>query len=206
MTQSPTEEPRLRDSVNGISLIAAGTHNTPLGDGTKPTIAPDDVLSLSEYSGAKLVQASFATFMETKWRPWAEEEKCRRRTIRLYAQLFTLQQQMEGSIVESPLELVWGAGVGIWNSNGATVSYPLIVRLAEVSLNAVTAQIEIRARDIDARVELDWYASVDNPGVGNVEKSAREFFASMDTFFCPSTVERSSRCFAPRRRTSFTLP
>ena len=199
-TQSPTEEPSLRDSVDGASLIAAGTHCAPPGDDTRPTIAPHDVLRLSEYADAGPVLAAFATYLDTKYRPWAEEERPRRRTIRLYAQLFTLQQQLEGSIVESPLELVWGVGMGIWNSDGTTVGYPLIARLAEVSLNAVTAQIEVRPRETDARVELDWYASVDNPGVGNVEKSAREFFASMDATFSP--FDRGT--FEPLLRTAAT--
>jgi very-short-patch-repair endonuclease len=200
MTQSPTEEPRLRDSADGASLIATGTHCTPPGDGKRPMVAPEDVLRLSEYSEAGLVQASFATYLETQWRPWALEEKRRRRTIRLYAQLFTLLQQLEGSIVESPLELVWGVGMGIWNCDGTAVLYPLISRLAEVSLNAVSAEIEIRPRDIDAHVELDWYAAVDNPGVANVEKAAREFFASMNATFSP--FDRGT--FEPLLRTAAT--
>ena len=199
-TQSPVEEPQLRDSIDGATLIVAGTHCAPPGDGTRPMVAPEDTLRLSEYSELGLVQASFATYLDTKWRPWAEEEKRRRRTIRLYAQLFTLQQQLEGSIVESPLELVWGVGMGIWNSNGTNVSYPLISRLAEISLNQVTAEIEIRPRELDARVELEWYASVDNPGVSNVEKSAREFFASMEATFSP--FDRST--FQPLLRTAAT--
>jgi very-short-patch-repair endonuclease len=200
MIQSPTEEPRLRDSVDGASLIAAGTHCTPPGEGSRPMITPEDLLRLSEYNEAGLVQASFATYLETQWRPWAQEEKRRRRTIRLYTQLFTLQQQLEGSIVESPLELVWGLGMGIWNCDGTAIIYPLIARLAEVSLNAMTAEIEVRPRDIDARVELDWYAAVDNPGVKNVEKSAREFFASMDATFSP--FDRAT--FEPLLRTAAT--
>ncbi len=200
MTQSPNEEPRLRDSVDGGSLIAAGTHCEPPGDGTRPIVVPDDQVPLSEYSEADLLQASYTTYVEVKWRPWAQEERRRRRTIRLYSQLFTLQQQLEGSIIESPLELVWGVGVGIWSVNGTTVSYPLITRLSEVSLNAVTAEIEIRPRDIDPHVELDWYAAVDNPGVGKLESSAREFFASIDATFSP--FDRGT--FEPLLRTAAT--
>ena len=92
---------------------------------------------------------------------------------------------MEGAIVEAQLELVWGVGLGCWNCGGTTVSYPLIAKLVEISLNPVTAAIEIRPREIDARVELDWYASVDNPGVAAVEKSAREFFAAASATFSP---------------------
>lgn len=156
--------------------------------------------NFNSYRGIPLVKAQFATYLDTKWRPWAEEEKLRRKTIRLYSQLFTLKQQLEGGIVEAQLELVWGVGLGIWNSNGATVSYPLVGRLAEMSLNPVTAAVEIRPRDVDARIEVDWYASVDNPGVADLEKAAKEFFGKATTTFSP--FDRGT--FEPLLRTAAT--
>jgi len=187
MTQAPTEEPRLREASDGASLIAAGTHCSsldPLEHG-KPAINPETTITLSDYEEAALVRAQFTTYLTTKWRPWAEEEKRCRRTIRLYSQLFTLKQQLEGSIVEAQLELVWGVGLGIWDSNGAHVSYPLVGRLVEMSLNDATAAVEIRPRDVDARIEVDWYAAVDNPGVADLEKAAKEFFGQATTTFSP---------------------
>ena len=202
MTQGPTEEPRLREATDGASLIAEGTHcssASPLEQG-KPIIAPETTVMLSGYDRCALVKAQFATYLDAKWRPWAEDEKLRRKTIRLYSQLFTLKQQLEGGIVEAQLELVWGVGLGIWNSNGTTVSYPLVGRLAEMSLNPVTAKVEIRPRDVDARIEVDWYASVDNPGVADLEKAAKEFFAKATTTFSP--FDRGT--FEPLLRTAVT--
>ena len=203
MTQGPTEEPRLREAVDGVSLIAAGTHcsssSRPPEQG-KPVIAPETTVMLSDYDKSALVKAQFVTYLDTKWRPWAEEEKFRRKTIRLYSQLFTLKQQLEGAIVEAQLELVWGVGLGIWNSNGATVSYPVVGRLVEMSLNPVTAEVEIRPRDVDARIEVDWYASVDNPGVTDLEKAAKEFFEKATTTFSP--FDRGT--FEPLLRTAVT--
>ena len=46
-------------------------------------------------------------------------------------------------------------------------------RLVEISLNSVTSDMEIRPRDVDARTELDWYASVENPGVADTENAAK---------------------------------
>jgi hypothetical protein len=186
MTHAPTEEPRLREGTDGASLIAMGTHCSPANpDPSKPLIAPEATVMLSHYEKRSMVEALFTTYLDTKWRPWAEEEKRRRRTIRLYSQLFTLKQKFEGSIVEAQLELVWGVGLGIWNSNRTTVSYPLIGRLVEMSLNPVTAELEIRPRDVGARIEVDWYASVDNPGVAYLEKAAKEFFGKAATTFSP---------------------
>jgi hypothetical protein len=67
----------------------------------------DRYVILSDYDNAEQVRAQFTTYIETRWRSWAEEEKLRRKTIRLYSQLFTLKQQLEGSIVEAQFELVW---------------------------------------------------------------------------------------------------
>jgi very-short-patch-repair endonuclease/phosphopantetheinyl transferase (holo-ACP synthase) len=202
MTQAPTEEPRLREVADGASLIAAGTHCSSVKppEQGKPAIDPETTITLSDYEEASLVRAQFATYFATKWRPWAEEEKRRRRTIRLYSRLFTLKHQIEGSIVEAQLEFVWGVGLGIWNSNGAIVSYPLVGRLVEMSLNPVTAEVEIRSRDVDARIEVDWYASVDNPGVADLEKAAKEFFGKAATTFSP--FDRGT--FDPLLRTAVT--
>jgi very-short-patch-repair endonuclease/phosphopantetheinyl transferase (holo-ACP synthase)/DNA-directed RNA polymerase subunit L len=201
MTQGPTEEPRLREATDGASLIAAGTHSSArLPEKGKPVIAPETAVTLSDYDKSAQVKAQFANYLDTKWRPWAEEEKLRRGTIRFYSHLFTLKQHLEGSIVEAQFELVWGVGLGIWNSNGAHVSYPLVGRLVEVSLNPETAEVEIRPRDVDARIEVDWYASVNNPGVASFEKEAKEFFGKATTTFSP--FDRGT--FEPLLRTAVT--
>ena len=187
MTQEPTKEPQLSEAADGASLIAAGTHSSSASppEQGKPVIVPETVVLLSDYDRCARVNVDFTTYLHTKWRPWAEEEKPRRKTIRLYSQLFTLKQKLDGGIVEAQLELVWGVGLGIWNTRGATVCYPLVGRLAEMSLNPETAEIEIRPCDLDARLEVDWYASVDNPGVADLEKAAKEFFWKATTTFSP---------------------
>lgn len=202
LTQSPTEEPRLLESTDGASLIAAGTHcssATPPEQG-KPSINPETTVILSDYDGTVRVRAQLVTYLDTKWRPWARDERLRRETIRLYAKLFTLKQELEGGIVETQIELAWGVGLGIWNSNGTTVGYPLVARLVELSLNPETAEVEIRPRDVNARLEIDWYASVDNPGVANLEKAAKEFFGKATTTFSP--FDRGT--FEPLLRTAVT--
>ncbi|MGQ0792811.1 MAG: AAA domain-containing protein [Deltaproteobacteria bacterium] len=69
-----------------------------------------------------------------------------------------------------------------------------------MSLNPVTAEMEIRPRDVDARIEVDWYASVDNPGVAELEKAAKEFFGKATTTFSP--YDRGT--FEPLLRTAAT--
>ncbi len=199
-TKTPTEEPRLLGSTNGTSLIAAGTHcsSTNAPEQGKLLISPDSTIVLSAYQRVAQVRSEFDVYLSTRWLPWAKEERLRRKTIAIYSKLFTLKQQLEGGIVEAQLELVWGVGVGIWNHDRNDVLYPLITRAVELSLNPQTAEVEVRPRDIDARLELDWYASVGNPGVTDLEKAAKEFFAKAD--FSP--FDRGT--FEPLLRTAAT--
>lgn len=190
VSSSPVEEPKLLSTIDGKNLIAAGTHRSvrepPKPDEiAKPGIDPGATISLSELPSHAEITSQFELYRRSKWRPWADEEALRRKTIRLYAQLFTLKQQLEGGIVEAQLELAWGVGLGIWKHEGASISYPLITRLVEISLNIANAEIEVRPRDVDARLEIDWYASVDNPGVAELDKIAKEFFRSNAKTFSP---------------------
>jgi hypothetical protein len=124
MAQGPMDEPKLLEVVDGARLIAAGTHRSSREadfndkEISKPLIDPQAMVMLVDYGKASQIKVQFSNYLATKWNPWAEEEKLRRKTIRLYSQLFTLKQQLEGGIVEAQLELVWGVGLGIWNSAG----------------------------------------------------------------------------------------
>jgi hypothetical protein len=170
LTQTPAEEPRLLETVDGASLVAADTDrsvaNSP-ASGT-PDSHGEATITLADIEDAAWIRAQFDLYVATKWRPWAEEERRRRKTIRLYSRLFTLKQELEGALVEAQLELVWAVGHGVWNCESANVSYPVVGQLVEVALNPVTAELEIRPRDVDPRIETDWYASVDNHGVADL--------------------------------------
>lgn len=206
MTQAPSDEPKLRETIDGAALIAVGTHVSSLRtdlskeDQGKPIVHPRKFVALAEYDQASRVRALFTTYLVNQWRQWAEAEKLRRKTIQLYSKLFTLKQQLEGGIVETPIELLWGVGIGLLQTEGGTANYPLLGRLVELSLNPETAEIEIRPRDVDARLEVDWYAAADNPGVSELEKAAKEFFGKAIKTFSPF----DSGTYEPLLRTAVT--
>lgn len=185
--QGPLDEPRLLAAVSGQELVSAGLHETdslPAME-DKPTIDPQATVTLAEYPFAEQVRFEFKRYIESKWRPWAELEKSRRRTIRIYSQLFTLKRQLEEGIIEVQLELIWGMGLGVWKREGTALDYPLLTQSVELSLNPQTAAMEIRPRDVDVRLEIDWYASVGISGVANVENEAKRFFANATESFSP---------------------
>ncbi len=111
-----------------------------------------------------------------------------------------MKQQFEEGIVEKAIELTWGVGVVVWDHPDGKVTYPLITRLVELSLDETTGALEIRPRDVPPRLELDWYASVDIQGVTVVEKAGKEFFQRAVQTLSP--FDRGS--FEPMLRSAVT--
>src|SRR3546814_14394711 len=54
--------------------------------------------------------------------------------------------------------------------------------------------------DTDPRIELDWYATQDNPGVAGLETATQKFYESLSTTFSP--FDRST--YEPLLRTAVT--
>jgi hypothetical protein len=179
---TPNKEPVLRTHIDAQCLLNIGALAAPID---QASFDPKHLIPLNDFQQKALVESHFKAYLANVWKPWAEEEKRRRRSISLYAKLFTLKQQLEGGIVDSQLELVWGAGLAVWNMAGSAVSYPLITRLVELSLNEASMAIEIRPRDIDPRLEIDIYSAADNSGVPDLEKAAKEFFSKTTQTFSP---------------------
>jgi len=190
LTRTPEVDPRLKTSVEGSILIAAGYCRSSLteaaaNDTSIPTVDPRHDVTLEEFDRSASVKGAFDAYSQGKWAVWSKEEKRRRKVIRIYAELFTLKQILEGGIFETQLELVWGVGIARWNYNGTGLDYPIITQLVEITIDPTTAAIQVRPRRADPVVEVDWYASVDNPGVGKFEEIAKQFFAVGELAFSP---------------------
>lgn len=206
LTRSPEVEPRLRASVEGSVLIEAGYYRSSLKDAAPSqtslrAIDPKQDVMLEEFDRRDYVKGAFGAYTQGKWTAWSKEEKRRRKVIRIYAELFTLKQVLEGGIFETQLELVWGVGVARWNNNGTVLEYPIMTQLVEITIDPTNAAIEVRPRRADPVLEVDWYASVDNPGVAKFEELAKKFFATVELVFSP--FERST--FEPVLRAAVTL-
>ncbi|QQS16447.1 MAG: hypothetical protein IPK86_03215 [Neisseriales bacterium] len=189
-THGPQNEPTLLATVSGASLIKTGTHFPKQAleesESKGPFVDPDALINIENYNESMKVQKLFDEYVALQWVPWSLEEKKRLHTIKLYSELYTLKQQLDGEIVEAQPELVWGIGVGVWKTNATTVRYPIIGQLVELTLNQKTAAIEIRPRsNIEPRVELDWYVSQKNYGTTGLEKAAKEFFDELQVVISP---------------------
>lgn len=140
------------------------------------------------------VKESFDWYVEMLWAPWALAERPRRKAIKQYNQLFSLQQAIASEGAETPIELVWGIGFVAWKKDGFStpVRHPLIVQACEVILDENTFDLEVRPRDIEPRIELDCYAEMELQGVRPLEahwKAALAAGASRVNPFEISTFE-----------------
>ena len=173
LSKSPDKEPELRDEA----VVPKGT------DGR--------ALKLSDFPG---VARLFERYVHDRWQPWSAAEKPRRRTIRFYNQLFTLQQVMASEGAETPVELVWGMGVAVWDKDGARgpIEHPLLTQSCEISLNPGTFALELRPREADTVLETDCYAELELAGVPALQGFFREHqatAASRPAPFEPSSFE-----------------
>jgi very-short-patch-repair endonuclease len=183
--------PRLARHVEGAALIAAGTHRDAgrapqdVSELARPAVAADARVALGDYDFRAEVERQFAAYLEHAWQPWAEGEQRRRRLSRLYMQLFTLHQEMAGAMTEGLLELAWGVGFCVTRQGETTLAYPLVTRLVDLSFDRASGAAQIRPRDVDPRLELDFHAASDRAGVANAERLAREHLARAPATFSP---------------------
>ena len=115
------------------------------------------------------IQSAFDWYLKELWEPWASVERPRRKTITFYNKLFALQQAIATEGSETPIELIWGIGLAVWKPGPTPIKHPLISQPCEIVLNPRNFDLEIRPRDMDARLELDCYADLELAGVKPLE-------------------------------------
>ncbi len=175
--------PQLATEVEGAALISSGTHRDAgrhaanVAEAADPVVEPKSRVRLAEYPFAAEVRKQHARYLETVWRPWAEVEQRRRRLAQLYVKLFTLQQELSGALVEGQLELVWGMGLAISRQEGKTLAYPLLTRAVDLVFDPHTRAAEVRPREADPKLELEFFVATERPGAPQAEKAAEAFLA-----------------------------
>src|SRR5581483_3012218 len=161
----------------GAALISSGTHRDAgrhaanVAEAADPVVEPKSRVRLAEYPFAAEVRKQHARYLETVWRPWAEVEQRRRRLAQLYVKLFTLQQELSGALVEGQLELVWGMGLAISRQEGKTLAYPLLTRAVDLVFDPHTRAAEVRPREADPKLELEFFVATERPGAPLAEKA-----------------------------------
>jgi superfamily I DNA and/or RNA helicase len=182
VSNDPSEEPTLINSVEFSKLLDLGFVGT---DTKNISFDTNCLITLQEFEKADEVFSQFKAYKTIQWLPWAIEERKRRLTINLYGRLFTLKQQLEGSITDCQIEIAWGSGMCLWNMGGNKVSHPLITRLVDIVINESSMAIEIRPRNVEAQLEIDIFTTIDNIGILELEKAYKDFMGKITQTFSP---------------------
>ena len=161
----------------------------------------DVILKLENQSKVK---KDIDNYINNKWSNWSKTEKPRRETIKLYHELFTLQQLIEAQSETRPLEVIWGVGVSRWNYEGRhKIDMPLIEKVVEIEVNSDNGSISIRPRNNQPELAIKPYVALKNSGTDIISRFAKKYFAenSDKVEFSPFLSE----CFEPVLRQSATF-
>lgn len=123
------------------------------------------------------IRAHFEWYRDVLWEPWAVAERGRRRVMALYSKLFKLHRQLSGETGEQPLEFVWGIGVAVWQhpETKATVRYPVLLQLCDLTLNTRTFNLEIRPKDTPPKLSLSCFDGLaDGLAIADLEREWRQ--------------------------------
>jgi hypothetical protein len=144
----------------------------------RPTEAPaaelcDVILRLDNNLDA---QARVRAYLEGAWIEWAEEEKPRRETIRIYDAFFSLQQAIEVQGLERSFEVAWGVGVARWRHPKQEIDHPLLEQLVELDIDPEDGAIRVRPRSAEPTVAVKAYHELEVGGADTFQRFAREYF------------------------------
>jgi hypothetical protein len=165
LTDDPFLEPRHLDSI-----ILPATDSEEEGK----TIFFDDEL-----------QASFNEYLQSRWRPWSESEKKRRRCITLYESIFHLQQTIENAGAETPIEVVWGMGMAVWETSKCKISHPLVTQRVEILPIEEDMALRLRPTSRDPQIETDPFLPLELSELSGFERAARAFFEQAEVTCSP---------------------
>ena len=157
----------------------------------QPALRPDQYGEEEEQEGLRDVifrlknlpdiDSSVRAYVAGPWREWAEAEKPRRETIKIYDDFFSLHQSIKAMDGEKGLEVVWGMGVARWRlDDGRAIDHPLVEQLVEIELDTTSGWIDIRPRSTEPNVALKAFFALGNPGADQVHNFAKKFFADFN--------------------------
>ena len=162
----PDKKPVLKTEAPGAALSVAGLLNG--NDADEAVMVP-----LTGYAAAERVRGGLDAYLREVWTPWADEERPRRRAIKLYNDLFALRQMLDGGS-DQPLELVCGIGVAEWKRPVGRLYYPLLTVQLEIAINETSHAIELRPRsETPPGLETDPLDKLDAPNVEEWRKFAQ---------------------------------
>ena len=162
ISSDPATHPTIHQTIR--ITVSAGQRDDALAKGH---VRPEDILEAPVQRGDEGKPPSFdllfrledrpnhqkaiESWINESWYTWSVEETPRRRTIRLYQDIFRLIQLLEAGGSDKPIELIWGIGLAHWNKAGRILERPFLERRVDIEIDDGRAGlIRIRPTGHDA--------------------------------------------------------
>ncbi|RKF13530.1 DUF559 domain-containing protein [Roseovarius spongiae] len=118
------------------------------------------------------MRRDFERYTRGDWADWAHAEKPVRRAIAFYNDLFKIHSAIHTS-EGTPPEIVWGIGIGRWETGSEKIDMPIIEQLIDIELEDGGA-ISIRPRELPPQLSLKPYLEVDVDGSPKLQRDLQE--------------------------------
>lgn len=132
----------------------------------------DEEVSLEERPE---VQDIFQNYLNNQWTPWADGERPRRASIKVYSQFFELQRKMELETSSDQTELVWGMAVALGKINDQAIKYPLITAPVFLTIDEASNSILVQPREVAPLLDSLIYERLEIPGVKDLITRFKEW-------------------------------
>lgn len=188
ISNDPGKKPNLNESIIKTltekevdellekGLIDKSDINEPLKEEVVAQGLKDVVLRIEKNA---YVKRRANDYLLKQWTPWAQSEKPRRETIKIYDSFFSLQQLIESQSEGSPIELVWGAGVSGWKCSDKEMNFPLIEQLVELEVTPFDGTILITPRNTSPYLQLSPFLALGVSGVSILSDFEKKHFSKL---------------------------
>jgi very-short-patch-repair endonuclease len=177
------------ESKTYAAKVAAGEDIAKEATGFELDTVVDEIVTLDERPEIK---EEFTKYKDELWLPWAEAERPRRATIKIYSQLFDLMRRMDLEGASDRTEIVWGMGIAVGSIKEQKIRYPLVTQGVFVTIDEATSAILVRPRSSLPVLESLNYEKLEVPGVKELIARFKEWLEKdrptlspfvSDTFF-----------------------
>ena len=136
------------------------------------------------------IEKNVNDYVQNKWYRWQQKELPIRETIEIYEQFFNLHNSIHHGSEAEQVELIWGTGIVKWNCEEHLMNFPILDKPIDISVNNMDGSIEISPRVIEHNIQLNPFLQLENRGVENVTRFAKDFYSSdKDIMFSPYEKE-----------------
>lgn len=192
----PNKEPSLldqivvqvawRNSKAYAAKVAAGEDVSDEGSGFDLDATIDEVITLAERPDVK---EQFAKYKSELWIPWAEAERPRRASIKIYSQLFELMRRMDLESVGDRTEIVWGMGIAVGPIEHENICYPILTQSVFVTIDETSSAILVRPSSSSPVLESLNYEKLEVPGCKELIARFKEWLEKDRPTLCPFLSE-----------------